>query len=131
MWKRLGDVRQLCWQLLSAGTLPVNPAEHSRVGVAVLRRMVTMHQSVDGRGVPYHPIPFGKRVVSSKESLATLAQLLLCNSPALVEETATILTEVLSHNHSAQAKLYSTGLFHFAMAYTGSNFGVVAKLLHE
>ena len=60
MWKRLGDVRQLCWQLLSAGTLPVNPAEHSRVGVAVLRRMVTMHQSVDGRGVPYHPIPFLK-----------------------------------------------------------------------
>jgi DnaJ family protein C protein 13 len=30
----------------------------------------------------------------------------------------------------AQSKLYLTGIFHFAMSYTGSNFGVVSKLLH-
>lgn len=30
-----------------------------------------------------------------------------------------------------QAKLYLTGLFHFAMAYTGTNLTAIAKLMHN
>jgi len=129
-WKPMTKVRQLQWQILSEDVLPVTPAEHARVAVSILRRMVTMHVSVDHRGVPYHPIPFGKRVVSTPKPLAGFAQLLLCNNPALVEEAAGLLVDILEYNPNAQAKLYITGLFHFAMAYTGSNFGVVAKLMH-
>jgi hypothetical protein len=129
-WKPMAKVRQLQWQILSKDVLPVTPAEHGRVAVSILRRMVTMHVSVDHRGIPYHPIPFGKRVVSTAKPLAGFAQLILCNNPALVEEAAGLLVDILEYNPNAQAKLYLTGLFHFAMAYTGSNFGVVAKLMH-
>lgn len=151
MWKPMGSVRQLKWMILSDGLLPVSPAEHSRVAVAILRRMVNMHirchptqvqppppiffllsllivlcvvtasqllnccsheylffvfpVSVDTRGIPYHPIPFGKRVVSSPESLAMIAQLTLSNSPELVEEAALLLSEVLEFNAVAQASM--------------------------
>ena len=108
-WRTLESVRQLKWQLLSEGVLPVSPAKHARSALATLRRMVTMHKCADSRGIAYHPIPFGKRVVSKPESLAVLAQLMLANEPEVVEEAADLLHDVLDHNPAAIAKLYTTG----------------------
>jgi hypothetical protein len=126
-------VRQLKWQLLSVGVLPVSPAAHARAAVATLRRMVTMHQCADARGVAYHPIPFGKRVVSKPPSLAALAQLLLANAPELVEDAADLLHAVLDHNPAANAKLYLTGkglalpLFVFACGRVCAGLGPIEQ----
>lgn len=129
-WRPLEAVPQLRWQLVAKGSLPATPAEHAGVALRVLTRMVTMHQAVDSRGVPYHPIPFGKRVVSAPDCLAVLAQLMLSNIPQIVEGSARLLAELMAHNPLANSKLYLTGVFHFCMAYTGSNLSVVARLLH-
>lgn len=129
-WRPLAAVPQLRWQLVAKGVLPVTPVEHARAALEVLGRMVTMHQAVDPRGVPFHPIPFGKRVVSSPQCLAVLAQLMLAHDPDTVDTTARLLAELMEHNPGAVSKLYLTGVFHFCLAYTGSNFSLIARLLH-
>ena len=103
-WKHIEDVWQLRWQLCTTGEGVFTPSEVGLVAMRALTRLVDMHRSVDYRGVPYHPIPFGKRVVSEPASLHVLAQLLLADSPALVDEAASLLDKVLDHNPNAQVQ---------------------------
>ncbi len=58
-------------------------------------------------------------------------QAILAGSPALVDNVARIIIELVRFNPSAMVKLYLTGVFFFALAYTGSNWDSLADLLHD
>ena len=83
-----------------------------------------MHKSVDGRGVPYHPIPMAKKLLcglasgeaasestgmEQRDSLFVIAQSMLCNDNAVVDTAATLLHKLIMYNDEACAKLYLTG----------------------
>ena len=107
-----------------------------------------MHDAVDGQGVPYHPIPVAKKLlcgmggtaaddanagkyISQHDSLSVVAQALLQNDYRVVEAGAGLLHRLMAHNPEASAKLYLTGIFYFALSFTGSNFGTIATLLDQ
>jgi len=140
-WKQIEDVWQLRWQLCTTGEGVYNPSEIGLIALRALTRLVDMHRSVDFRGVPYHPIPIAKKLLcglntneksgNGKDSLFVIAQAMLCNDSKVVESAATLLYKLCMHNDEACAKLYLTGVFLFAVGYTGSNYHAISALLNE
>jgi len=143
-WKRLNEVWQLRWQLCTDGSSSgiYTPSDVSLLAVKALARLVDLHRSLDSRGVPYFPIPAAKRIlcgfsrnVSDRSDagaapLSIISQALLCNESRVVDQAAQLLYKLLLYNEEAVSKFYLTGSFFFALAYTGSNFKSIAKLLH-
>ncbi|GMH66879.1 hypothetical protein TrRE_jg7825 [Triparma retinervis] len=138
-WKHIEDVWQLRWQLLTKGEGVYLPSEISLIALKALTRLVDMHRSVDYRGVPYHPIPIAKKILcgsaggnglESRDSLFAIAQSMLCNDSKVVETAAELIHKLMLHNDEANAKLYLTGVFNFAVGYTGSNYHSISKLLN-
>ena len=143
-WKRLNEVWQLRWQLCTDGSSSgiYTPSDVSLLAVKALARLVDLHRSLDSRGVPYFPIPAAKRIlcgfsrnVSDRSDagaapLSIISQALLCNDSRVVDQAAQLLYKLTLYNDEALSKFYLTGSFFFALAYTGSNFKAIAKLLH-
>ena len=154
-WKMIEQVWQLRWQLCTDGsTTGVHTSSDvSNIALRSLARLVDLHKSVDSRGVPYHPVPVAKQflsgvgnlalstssnetdtnpssIVHRKEALQILSQALLCNDSRIVENAAELIHSLMMHNEEACTKLYTTGLFFFACAYTGNNFRALAKVLY-
>jgi DnaJ family protein C protein 13 len=57
------------------------------------------------------------------------AQAMVTGDPALVSMSAALLEEVVRHNNEALPRLYETGVFFFALAYSASNLVEVGRLL--
>ena len=141
-WKRLNQVWQLRWALCtdSSSNSILEPVDVALLALRALTRLVDLHKSLDGRGVPYLPIPIAKRILSGSygaagsESdvtpLATLCQAILCSNARLVDQAADLVYKVCRYNERATQKLYLTGVFLFACCYTGNNFKSLARLLH-
>lgn len=144
-WKRLNQVWQLRWQLCTDGTRSeiYSATDVAMLAIKSLTRLVDLHKTLDPRGVPYYPIPIAKRILSgsgkttgSDESntmsnpFPLLCQSLLCTDSGIVDEASQLITKLCEHNPLATSKLYLTGVFFFALNYTGSNYKYVAKLLH-
>lgn len=55
-------------------------------------------------------------------------QAVLTGEPAIVEAAASLLKAIVTRNPKGMARLYSTGVFYFALAYGGSNLTSVASL---
>ena len=147
-WRRLDQIWQLRWQLCSTqGVSGVyGPGGVALVALKTLTRLVDLHKSLDSRGVPYFPVPIAKRLLcglsrehstskaagrQNENYLSILSQALLCNDHHVVEASATLLIKLMKHNETAVAKFYLTGVFFFLLAYTGSNFTALAKLLYD
>ncbi|KAI2510862.1 protein of unknown function (DUF4339) [Fragilaria crotonensis] len=150
-WRRLEQVWQLRWQLCTDGNTTgiFSPADVSLMALRSLARLVDLHRSLDTRGVPYFPVPIAKRLLcglsreptkvrgatfmlGKKENyLSMLSQSLLCNDHRVVEAAAELLHKLLEHNDGASSKFYLTGAFFFICCYTGSNFRLLSKLLHD
>jgi hypothetical protein len=145
-WRRLNDVWQLRWQLCSerGSSVIYSPSDVALLAIKALARIVDLHRSLDTRGVPYLPIPTAKRILCRSSwdqpptpdstddviyPLPVLAQALLCNDGRIIEQTAELLVKLCQHNEKAVSKLYLTGVYFFALSYTGSNFQALAKLL--
>uniref|UniRef100_A0A7S1BP53 J domain-containing protein n=1 Tax=Corethron hystrix TaxID=216773 RepID=A0A7S1BP53_9STRA len=148
-WRELKLVWQLRWQLCTEGTGVHGPSTVARTALRALSRLVDLHPSVNSMGVPYHPIPTAKRLLcglgggveeeddaaagnvylSRHDALAVVAQSLLQNDHGAVTAGAKLLYGLMLQNEEAASKLYLSGAFVFALAYTGSNFYSVAELL--
>jgi hypothetical protein len=146
-WKRLNQVWQLRWQLCSDGNSSIiySPSEIAIISLKTLVRLVDLHRSLDMRGIPYFPIPTAKRILCSTSRDPTFAsdsngtitspfsiicQSLLCNDNRIVDEASKLIYKLCEHNERAVTKLYLTGIFFFALCYTGSDFKSLSKLLH-
>lgn len=55
----------------------------------------------------------------------------MAGSPLLVDMCAALITELVRFNPAAVIKLYLTGVFYFAMAYAGSNWKCICRLLYD
>jgi hypothetical protein len=147
-WKRLNQVWQLRWQLCMevSSTAVFSPTDIAVLALKALTRLVDLHRSLDSRGVPFVPIPIAKRILCSSSRdvnltsesgdsivrpLPILCQSLLCNDSRVVEQAATLIDCLCEHNEKAASKLYLTGVFYFALCYTGSDFKVLSRLLHS
>lgn len=145
-WKRLNEVWQLRWQLCTdgSGSGIFAPSEVALLSLRALTRLVDLHRSLDSSGVPYVPIPTAKRILcglshdssealegGSIVALSIVSQALMCNDSRVVNQAAELLYKLTTHNKSATAKFYLTGVYFFALSYTGSNFGVLARLLYS
>ena len=147
-WHRIDQVWQLRWQLCSDGNSAgiYGPSEVALIALKALTRLVDLHRSLDSRGVPYFPVPFAKRLLcglsrtttaeagmdidQSDSFLPILCQSLLCNDHRVVTTGAELLHKLMLHNEDVISKFYLTGVFFFALNYTGNNFRQLAELLH-
>jgi hypothetical protein len=147
-WRRINQVWQLRWQLCADGNSSgiFGPNEVALLALRALTRLVDLHKSLDSRGVPYFPVPIAKRLLCglSRETprgasdinvdqsdlfLPILSQSLLCNDHRVVATGAELLHKLILHNEDAVSKFYLTGVFLFALNYTGNNFQPLAELL--
>ena len=146
-WKRLNQVWQLRWQLCTDGNSSTiySPSEVAILALKALLRLVDLHRSLDLCGVPYFPIPTAKRILCStsrdrnfisdsddtiSSPLPIICQSLLCNDNRIMDRASNLIYKLCEHNERAVAKLYLTGIFFFALSYTGSDFKILSKLIH-
>lgn len=126
-WKRLRDIRELRWAL--AGRVPVlTPPQVGEAALSILHSMVSAHSDIDDAGEIVTPTPRVKRILSSPRCLPHIAQAMLSGEPAIVEVSAALIKAVVTRNPKAMIRLYSTGVFYFALAYPGSNLLTIAQL---
>lgn len=126
-WKRLRDIRELRWAL--AGRVPVlTPPQVGEAALSILHSMVSAHSDIDDAGEIVTPTPRVKRILSSPRCLPHIAQAMLSGEPAIVEVSAALIKAVVTRNPKAMIRLYSTGVFYFALAYPGSNLSTIAQL---
>ncbi|XP_023749692.1 dnaJ homolog subfamily C GRV2 [Lactuca sativa] len=126
-WKRLRDIRELRWAL--AVRVPVlTPPQVGESALSILHSMVSSHSDIDDAGEIVTPTPRVKRILSSPRCLPHIAQAMLSGEPAIVEVSAALIKAVVTRNPKAMIRLYSTGVFYFALAYPGSNLLTIAQL---
>ncbi|KAI3814570.1 hypothetical protein L1987_14210 [Smallanthus sonchifolius] len=126
-WKRLRDIRELRWAL--AGRVPVlTPPQVGEAALSILHSMVSAHSDIDDAGEIVTPTPRVKRILSSPRCLPHIAQAMLSGEPAIVEVSAALIKAVVTRNPKAMIRLYSSGVFYFALAYPGSNLLTIAQL---
>ncbi|KAL4589683.1 hypothetical protein LXL04_002591 [Taraxacum kok-saghyz] len=126
-WKRLRDIRELRWAL--AVRVPVlTPPQVGESALSILHSMVSSHSDIDDAGEIVTPTPRVKRILSSPRCLPHIAQAMLSGEPAIVEVSAALIKAVVTRNPKAMMRLYSTGVFYFALAYPGSNLLTIAQL---
>lgn len=125
----LNSIRQLRWQLLMEGTSYLEPVACALTVLDIIILIVNRHSSYAAEGILKTPIPRAKRVFGQRKYLTYIAQLMLVNNPTLVENAASVLDTITENNEDAMNKLYLTGVFFFAMAYSGSNFLKISTLL--
>eukprot|EP00736_Rhodelphis_marinus_P007754 Rmarinus@m.16594 len=128
-WETLETNAQVKESFLMEGSALMSYTERGLLCMDILYRLCNIHPSKDKDGALFRPIPTEKRLLSSGDCLPHLVQVLLTNDPPLVDASARLLTEIVRDNPVAMPKLYLTGLFFFALTYTGSNFRTVAALL--
>ncbi|CAI5970939.1 unnamed protein product [Closterium sp. NIES-65] len=111
-WRRVCDVRELRWAM-ATGVAILTPAQ--------------VHVSLSDST---HPRALRCILRRFKRCLPHLAQAILTNEPAIVEKAALLLEEIVRYNPTVATRLYTTGVYFFAFAYAGSNFGTLASLCH-
>eukprot|EP00941_MAST-03F_sp_MAST-3F-sp1_P001821 g1821.t1 len=129
-WKPLNEIRQLRWHFLMKGESILTYAQVAAVAVKVLELLLRLHPSTDKDGKSVRPMPLAKRLLSSPQSLPYLVQALLCADARVVANVARLLRILCIHNNVVH-KLYLSGVFFFALAYPGSNFTEIARLLND
>jgi DnaJ family protein C protein 13 len=90
--------------------------------------LVDLHAATDKAGAVLRPVPRAKRVLCSDRCLPHVVQSMLCGDPAIIDGAAALLTRLVAHNQVTLGRLYHTGAFFFALAYSGSNWGELSKL---
>ena len=128
-WVRLDSLRAILWYTCSEGLPPLTPSARGEAACELLRALVRLRPAVDGEGAPVRPVPRAKRVLCGARTLPHIVQALLAGSPKLVDSVAELLLDLVMHNPKATVKLYMTGVFFFALGYSGSNWAALARLM--
>ncbi|XP_050125282.1 dnaJ homolog subfamily C GRV2-like isoform X3 [Malus sylvestris] len=126
-WKRLRDIRELRWAL--AVRVPVlTPTQIGEAALSILHSMVSAHSDLDDAGEIVTPTPRVKWILSSPRCLPHIAQAMLSGEPSIVEGAAALLKAIVTRNPNPMIRLYSTGVFYFALTYPGSNLLSISQL---
>jgi hypothetical protein len=116
-WVRLDSLRAIQWYCCSEGSPALSAHLRGEICCELLRRLVTLRPALDAEGAPVRPVPRAKRVLCGPRTLPHIAQALLAGSPRLVDSVAALLADLCTHNPKAMVKLYTTGVFFFALGF--------------
>eukprot|EP00892_Ulva_mutabilis_P004250 jgi/Ulvmu1/2197/UM013_0043.1 len=123
-------VRQLRWMLAKGGA----GARWKQLAHACMSAMLALVAQApvaeDAAESPVVPLPNVIRHLSGPACLPHVVQLLLTQDPALVRDSAAVVLHVAASHSQVMHRLYTTGVFFFAVAYIGRDLLPVAQLLH-
>lgn len=108
----------------------------TEAALSCLHYLLSMHRSVDSRGIPYFPIPFAKTLIcdglgDGNCPITKLCQsCLLSSEPRVVQITSKIIIASLEHNDVAIGKIYTTGIFYFILLSRSTAWHLLADILH-
>ncbi|KRX97099.1 DnaJ -like protein subfamily C member 13, partial [Trichinella pseudospiralis] len=128
-WKPLEDVAQFRWTMVASGTAQMNEIEMAMKILDILLQMINFFPSRDGEGYIIRPPSKVKQILASPFCLPHIVQLFLTFDPNVVVKTAKLLNALIQDS-PVISKLYLTGLFYFALMYSGSNIMPIAELFH-
>ena len=131
-WRALADVPQLAWTVASSSGGGKALADVAVACLRILQGLCGLFPSADEEGRPKVPSPLVRRHLLADDCLPHIVQLLLAGYPRVVDEAMVLLAEMLRCAESSRIRrLYKTGFFFFALAYSGSNFGTIAAILKQ
>ncbi|XP_003371952.1 putative DnaJ domain protein [Trichinella spiralis] len=128
-WKPLESVAQFRWTLVASGTAQMNETKLAVKILDILLRMIDYFPSRDLEGCIIRPPSKVKQILASSSCLPHIVQLFLTFDPDIVARTAKLL-KALIQDSPVISKLYLTGLYYFALMYSGSNIMPIAELFH-
>ncbi|KRX78176.1 DnaJ -like protein subfamily C member 13 [Trichinella sp. T6] len=128
-WKPLENVAQFRWTLVASGTAQMNETKLAVKILDILLRMIDYFPSRDLEGCIIRPPSKVKQILASSSCLPHIVQLFLTFDPDIVARTAKLL-KALIQDSPVISKLYLTGLYYFALMYSGSNIMPIAELFH-
>ncbi|KRY71181.1 DnaJ -like protein subfamily C member 13, partial [Trichinella pseudospiralis] len=128
-WKPLENVAQFRWTMVASGTAQMNEIEMAMKILDILLQMINFFPSRDGEGYIIRPPSKVKQILASPFCLPHIVQLFLTFDPNVVVKTAKLLNALIQDS-PVISKLYLTGLFYFALMYSGSNIMPIAELFH-
>ncbi|KRX18565.1 DnaJ -like protein subfamily C member 13 [Trichinella nelsoni] len=128
-WKPLESVAQFRWTLVASGTAQMNETKLAVKILDILLRMIDYFPSRDLEGCIIRPPSKVKQILASSSCLPHIVQLFLTFDPDIVARTAKLL-KALIQDSPMISKLYLTGLYYFALMYSGSNIMPIAELFH-
>lgn len=112
--------------MIISGTLPgFVPAVKA---LRMLQALADMQRAVDAQGEVLQPLPRAHRDICAASCLPHVAQAILTNEPDVVAAASTLLCTAAAHNAATLPRLYSTGVYFFALGYCGSNLLQIAEL---
>eukprot|EP01135_Chromosphaera_perkinsii_P007978 Nk52_evm50s1073 gene=Nk52_evmTU50s1073 len=129
-WKKLKYICQLKWLILGEGNALLNDGQIARIILDMFLKMSLHFPSRDANGSIIRPLPRIKKMLSEGTCLSHICQVFLTFDPPLVDRSAKLLDEIMRDN-PALPHLYLTGVFYFAMMYSGSNILPIARFLEH
>eukprot|EP00127_Corallochytrium_limacisporum_P004390 Clim_evm24s159 gene=Clim_evmTU24s159 len=130
-WKRMEDIVQLRWKFLCDDRQGVMAeTDMAALCLRMLTKMVDFYPTREEDGSLIRPIARVKRVLCDAECLPHICQILLTFAPKVVE-SATLLLDKLMDDNPSMPTLYHTGVFFFALMYTGSNVLGLSEFLSQ
>jgi DnaJ homolog subfamily C member 13 len=132
----LASLRQLRW-LLAAGSGAVHWLRLAADAVTVLQALVAHAPCVVPTNgelsgpVTLVPTPRVIQHLAAPANLPHIAQLLLTHDPLLMRAACSLLLSVCRSSTASLHRLYTTGVFFFALAYVGKDLEPMGDLLLE
>jgi DnaJ family protein C protein 13 len=130
--RTLQDIPQLAWSVGVDWTGGADKADVALACLHLLHALCALFPSADGEGRAKLPKPLIRRILLADDCLCHIVQLVLAGYPQVVDRAMALLEDMLQcAEHSCVRKLYRTGFFLFALAYTGSNLHSIASILKK
>ena len=128
----LKEIRQLRWQLLMKGPSYLKPVDIATHVLDIFNVCLNKYSSYTSDGKTLKtPIPRAKRILGQPKYLGYIAQLLLVDDDNLISLAANTITRIVDNNERAVSKLFLTGIYFFALRYTGNSVESIANLLYK
>lgn len=123
------SIRELRWWC-DKGTSPYPERDFAMKALISLTRILELCPAKDSTsGVQLLPLPLCHRSLSQKQCISRIAQSILTNDPDFVNTSFKLLTIFVEQNVEALRTIYETGVFYYALAYSGADLLEPAKFL--
>ncbi|CDW60561.1 hypothetical protein TTRE_0000894901 [Trichuris trichiura] len=126
-WKRLEDIAQFRWTLIATGVSSMSETAIANFILNLLTKIVRFFPSRDPENGIIRPPSKVRQILTSSQCLPHIVQLFLTFEPNIVAKTAVLLSLLITDS-IVLPRLYLTGIFFFALMYSGSNILEIFEL---
>ncbi|KAH9580066.1 DnaJ domain [Trypanosoma melophagium] len=129
-WKEFKDVPQLRWGIVTSKSNKLMTFSEVSCSILDIFLLVcTYYPTKDANGAIMQPLPRVKRYLSSPQVLPHIVQLLLTFDPSICSRVHSLLYVIMEDN-PLLSRFFLTGVFFFALMYTGSDILPMCRLLY-